>query len=170
LIKAEYTNIALDATLTASGAIDEDSSKDYVNDDLLSMYKNACWEFIDDYVFETIITGEATFNFDLNGTKDVVAVMVYNSKNEDKIFKEIKKVELVAVIDGKDTVITISNLQFDLKQFARTDDDGVAEYVQPGSVVFAEFNALKVKSVKFTIDVPEGQDAVGISEIRILGK
>lgn len=170
LIKAEYTDISLGARLTASGKLAEDSSAEYLNDDLLSIYKNVSWQFIDDYIRETEITGETSFNFEFDGTKEVVAVMVYNSKLEDRIFKEIKSVELVADINGKDTVITISNLKFDLGQFARVDEEGFVEYVQPGSVVFAEFNALKVKSVKFTIDVPEGQETVGISEIRILGK
>ncbi len=35
---------------------------------------------------------------------------------------------------------------------------------------YAEFDALTVKSVKITVEVPKGQESVGISEIRILGK
>ena len=34
----------------------------------------------------------------------------------------------------------------------------------------AEFDELNVKEIRITVSVPEGQDSVGISEIRILGK
>ena len=39
-----------------------------------------------------------------------------------------------------------------------------------GASVFAEFYEIGVTSVKVTVDVPEGQEEVGISEIKILGK
>ena len=35
---------------------------------------------------------------------------------------------------------------------------------------YAEFDELNVKSVRITVEVPENQASVGISEVRILGK
>lgn len=43
-------------------------------------------------------------------------------------------------------------------------------YVTPGAAAYTEFAYMNVKSIKITIDVPDGQDSVGISEVRILGK
>ena len=39
-----------------------------------------------------------------------------------------------------------------------------------GSSVFAEFYEIKAKAVKVTVEVPQGQKTVGLSEIRILAK
>ncbi len=39
-----------------------------------------------------------------------------------------------------------------------------------GGGVYAEFDAIKVKQIKFTVEVPENQTQVGIAEIAVLGK
>ena len=36
--------------------------------------------------------------------------------------------------------------------------------------VYAEFDELNVKSIRVTVEVPAGQESVGISEVKILGK
>ena len=46
----------------------------------------------------------------------------------------------------------------------------VIENVVYGSGVYAEFNAINVRSIRFTVVLPEGQESVGVSEIAVLGK
>ena len=64
----------------------------------------------------------------------------------------------------------IENIPFSSEYFRANDFDGSIYYVVPGACAYAEFNELNVKSIKITVEVPEGQETVGISEIRILGK
>ena len=40
----------------------------------------------------------------------------------------------------------------------------------PASAAYAVFESLQVKTIKITVEVPKGQEKVGISEIKILGK
>ena len=35
---------------------------------------------------------------------------------------------------------------------------------------YVEFDAIQVKAIRFTVEVPEGQSMVGLSEIAIMGK
>ena len=56
-----------------------------------------------------------------------------------------------------------------IEQFS-ADFDGTVYYIVSGAAAYAEFDELNVKSVRVTIEVPKGQESVGISEIRILGK
>ena len=46
----------------------------------------------------------------------------------------------------------------------------VIDAVTYGGGIYAEFNALSVKKIRFTVEIPDGQSAVGISEIAVMGK
>ena len=39
-----------------------------------------------------------------------------------------------------------------------------------GYGVYAEFDELNVKSIEFTVEVPEGQKSAAVSEVSIIGK
>ena len=96
--------------------------------------------------------------------------MVYNSKMEDTAFTTVERVEFVCEEEGKEVVRFIKDIQFGQENFQANDFDGAMYYVVPGSAAYAEFDELHVKSIRITVEVPEGQEAVGISEVRILGK
>lgn len=160
---SNYKNIAPEATVSGS----EDAV--YLNDDLLSIYKYGDVTFMD-YIKETLITETTTFTFDFAQARPVRAVMVYNSKNENTCFRSIPKVEFVCEEDGEEVIRFVQDLQFSAEYFRTNDYDGSIYYVTPGAAAYAEFNELNVKSVKITVEVPQGQDSAGISEIRILGK
>mgnify|MGYP003308262085 CR=1 FL=1 len=68
--------------------------------------------------------------------------------------------------------ITLIGILAMLAGCAGTDTEITTEQTLPDiyANAYAEFNELNVKSVKITVEVPEGQETVGISEIRILGK
>ena len=148
-----YRNIAQEATVSGT----EDAA--YLNDGLLSIYKYGDFTFMD-YIKETEITETTTFTFDFAEARTIRAVMVYNSKNEHSCFRNVAKIEFVCVIE---------NSSFSEEYFRTNDYDGSIYYVTPGAAAYAEFYELNVKSVIVTIEVPEGQETVGISEIRILG-
>ena len=72
--------------------------------------------------------------------------------------------------DGSTRVVR--DVTFDIKHNGETGgaDGNSLLLVKSGAAAFIEFYDINVKSVKVTVDVPEGQESVGISEIRILGK
>ena len=119
---------------------------------------------------ETEITETTTFTFDFAQARPVRAIMVYNSKMEHNAFHDVERVEFICEEDGKEVTRFISNIQMSSECCLTNDYDGAIYYITPGAAAYAEFNELNVKSVRITIDVPEGQEMVGISEIRILGK
>jgi hypothetical protein len=122
------------------------------------------------YVQETMIEDTTTFTFDFAEARKVRAVMVYNSKMEYSAFTKIARVEFVCEEDGKEVVRFIKDIQFSAENFQANDYDGSLYYVVSGAAAYAEFDELNVKSIRITMEVPAGQESVGISEIRILGK
>ena len=158
-----YKNIALEATVSGT----DDAA--YLNDDLLSLYKYGDVSFME-YIRETEITETTTFTFDFAQARTVRAVMVYNSKNENTCFRNVSKVEFVCLENGSEVIRCIQNIPFREEYFRANDFDGAVYYVVPGAAAHAEFDELNVKSVRITVEVPEGQEFVGISEIRILGQ
>ena len=159
---AKYKNIADEAVVSGS----EDAS--YLTDGLLSLYKYGDPDFME-YVKETRITKTTTFTFDFDTARNVRAVMVYNSKLESEAFQNISRIEFVCEEDGEEVLRYIDDVEFSKEYYQTNDYDGGMFYCMPGASAYAEFEELQVKAVKVTIEVPEGQEAVGISEIRILG-
>ena len=157
---SNYTNIADDATISADP--DDVSNIACLTDGLLSISNDTNSSVIQK-VGETTITNKTTFTFNFDSLRDVRGIMVYNSKKRENIFTNISQIELVCEENGVEVIRTIENVAFKSEYY--TDD-----YVTLGAAAYAEFAYLKVKSVKITVDVPQGQEAVGISEIRILGK
>jgi hypothetical protein len=160
---AEYVNIAEEAKVSGS----KDAA--YLNDGLLSIYKYADPDFIE-YIQETTITETTTFTFDFDEARPVRAVMVYNSKLETNAFKNVARMEFVCEENGKEVVRFVKDVKFADENFQANEYDGSIFYIVSGAAAYAEFEELNVKSVRITVEVPEGQETVGISEIRILGK
>lgn len=160
---SDYKNIALEATVSGS------SDASYLNDDLLSIYKYGDTTFME-YIKETTITETTTFTFDFNEARAVRAVMIYNSKNENSCFRNISKVEFLCEENGKEVTRCIDDIEFSAEYYRANDLDDSIYYVVPGAAAYAEFNELNVKSIKVTVEVPDGQPSVGISEIRIIGQ
>lgn len=160
-----YKNIAPEATVTADGDVTDIAC---VNDGLLSVHKTADPEFMD-YVRETYIAKQTTFTLDFGTERRIRAIMVYNSAFERSIFRNVSLIELT-LADG--SVRVMRDFLFDVEQYCTLggENGDRVTYVMSGASVFAEFYEIGVTSVKVTVDVPEGQEEVGISEIKILGK
>lgn len=160
---SDYVNIADKATVSGT----EDVS--YLTDDLLSTQKYGNVTFMEN-VKETTINETTTFTFDFDSAKTVRAVMVYNSKLETTSFKSISKIRLICEENGEEVIRYIEDVEFSSEYFQENDFDGSVYYITSGAAAYAEFEELNVKSVEITVEVPEGQESVGISEIKILGK
>lgn len=167
---AEYKNVAEDATITLedSSALLEGSSLSWANDGLLSVCKYGESDFYDRYVQETYITKTATFEVSLKDAAAVRAVMVYNSKVESYAFLNISRMEFE---DTDGNVYYLENVAFPEAWYVASAVTGEIQYISPGAAAYAEFYELaNIKTVRITVDVPAGQDQVGISEIRVLAK
>ena len=161
-----YTNVAEGMTAACSDNSVQDIS--CATDGLLSVHKTADATFMD-YIRETYITETATFTFDFSEATSIRAILVYNSAFESSVFYNISKIELI-LADGSTRMMR--DIAFDTEQYCQLGGQNGDRliYVKSGTAAFAEFYDIEVTSVKITVDVPEGQDRVGISEIRILGK
>ena len=160
-----YRNVAEEAKVTSDNA---ECAPEYTNDGLLSLLKTANEEFMA-YIPETKIEKTTTFTYTFDEPKEVRSVLVYNSALESDVFDKIDRIEL-EVVDGKKiSKKVMTDIPFDQEAY---EDilDGEVQYVKSGTAAFAEFYDQKVKSVRVTIPVKEGQEYAGISEIRILGK
>lgn len=160
---SEYKNIADEATISG-----HDDVK-YLNDGLLSVYKYLNEDF-GKYIQETVIEKTTTFTLDFEEARAVRAVMVYTSKDEFATFLKVARMEFVCIEDGKEVVRYIKDVELSAECYQANDYDGSIFYISPGAAAYAEFDELNVKSIRITIDVPENQGSVGISEIRVLGK
>lgn len=160
-----YKNVAGKAQVSCT---DESADTKWVTDGLLSVHKVADEDFMS-YIQETYIKKTATFTFDFAADTSIRAIMVYNSAIEKNIFFNVSRMELTL---ADDSVRVIRDVKFDVDQYCTMGgaSGDIVKYVRSGAAAFAEFYDVKVKSVKITVDVPEGQEKVGISEIRILGK
>lgn len=161
-----YKNVASEATVTTSGG--NVTALGAVTDGLLTVHKTANPTFMD-YIPETKIDATTTFTFDFPSARNARAVMIYNSVIEDEIFYTVSRIEFT-LADG--SVRVVRDVKFDTEQYCETggqDGDRVI-YVKSGAAAFIEFYDVDVKTIKITVDVPEGQEQVGLSEIRILGK
>ena len=160
---ADYVNIADEAEVSGS----KDAS--FLTDGLLSISKYANSDF-NQYVQETTINETTTFTFDFDKARTVRALMVYNSKMEYSAFTSIARVEFVCEENGEEVIRFLKDVEFSPECYEANDYDGSVFYVTSGAAAYAEFDELNVKTIRITVEVPEGQDSVGISEVRILGK
>ena len=167
---ATYKNVADEATITIDDdtALQEGSSLSWLNDDLLSVCKSGNSDFYDTYIQETFIAKTATFEVSLKEAKAVRAVMVYDSKYETSAFLNISRIELE---DSKGKVYYMENIALPEAWYNASEVSGEILYISPGAAAYAEFYELAdIVKVRVTVEVPEGQEEVGISEIRVLAK
>ena len=157
-----YHNIAPEATVTGSGNVR------YLNDGLLSHLKSGASNVVN-AVGETTITGTSTFTFTFDEARTVKSIMVYNSRLENRIFREIAQIKLTCLENGKTVTKYIRAVPFN-GEYYTVNSGGTVTYAEPCAAAYAIFDEQQVLSVEITVKLPAGQSNVGISEIRILGK
>ncbi len=174
--EAEYVNIAGEGSVSlVSGTLADGSSEACLIDGLLSYNTTISQEFLDAHVRETTITEDATFEVAFPEAREVRGFLVYGSKYTDGYFASVKNVEIVVEENGAEKTYYIEELVPDDTCIVWNEDEllygnYVVDNVVYGSGVYAEFASRNVRSIRFTVTVPEGQEHVGISEIAVLGK
>lgn len=185
---SDYKNIASEADVNVTN-LESGSSAEYLTDGLLSLYKYANEDFINNYIKETYVTKKTTITLSFDDYKTIRALMIYNSKWIETSFKEVERIEFDSLdAEGNEVTKVIRNLKFDWKYNVYVDDNGM---IREASAAIAEFNEMQVKTIRITIDVPtkgwvfdengnpvdpeesymafEHEKRVGLSEIVVLG-
>ena len=160
-----YRNIAEEAAVTSSVS---SANPKHLNDGLLSHLKNGSTN-VNNAVGETMLSGITTFTFTFDEARTVTSIMVYNSRLEAQIFRQIEQIKLRCLENGKVVDKYINAVPFN-SEYYTTNSHGEVTYVEPCSAAYAIFDEQQVLSVEITVSVPDGQTYVGISEVRILGK
>ena len=159
----EYTNIADEATIKARSLfLSIDTSP--LNDGVIRYFS---W---DDYIKEfECAKGKTTITLTFEEYRTIRALMIYNSYDYAKHFRSIESIEFdaIKVVDGEEKKITayIENLQFDVARYINEETEGL-EFMRPGGAAIAEFDELKVKEIRITMNVSH---VTAISEIYVLG-
>lgn len=148
---AEYKNIAEDAEVTANKC--KEDSIQYLNDG-----KIATISYID-FVKEFESEGKSKITLTFEEYRKVRALMIFNSKDSDYLFDQVKKIKLYCE-DG--TTAVIHDLKFDKENLVSD-----AAVVTRCASAIAEFEELQCNKIEITFD----EDAeFNISEIFVLGK
>ena len=145
----EYADISdkLQSVSVISGTLADGSDTKWLNDGLLSYNMKLNQEFLNTYVRETEITSDTTFELSFADYETIRGLMIYNSKNLEKVFYKIKNVEFES--EGKTYFIKELNIDeqsnFKFNEFELMYGNKVVEAVAYGGGVYAEFAATKVK-------------------------
>lgn len=168
-----YENKALNATITATN-VKEDSSVDYLNDDLLSVLRSANYDFVESYIKETQFNGSTKITMSFEDYETMSAIMIYQSKWKENSFYEIKRIEFFCVDDnGKEIVKFIDGLAFDWTAGTSSEDE---DQLRVATAAIAEFNEIKCNKITIEIEpITKNQfylasGELAVSEIVILGK
>ena len=145
-----YKNLAESATITISTG----SGKEYLTDGLLPFYK-----VVQNRVMSA--TSDVTVTMKWNQAVSVSSIMIYNAYNKANAFSQVKNLRFKLAEGWTGRYAVIPELEFP----ARYMSNSVGAFVPCASTV-AEFNALKITELQFTIPV---SGTVNLSEIVVLG-
>ena len=150
-----YDNIITDATITVSSG----ENVSALSDELLLVY-----EIDKDIIKEFTTTEEVTITISFDDYRTISGLLIYNSMYYEKLFKSVKKIEFESIVGQKFVTTYINNLAY-------PDDyyDSVKKVTYPGGAAVADFDELLCKTITITLEVPEGQSAIGVGEIIVLG-
>lgn len=152
------------------GSLAEGCSPSFLVDGLVSYYNRVGQEFNDKYVKETTATVTSTFELTLDKAREIRGIMFYNSKVTEKMFQKITNIALISEENGQEKIYLIKELAANKNTayvYSESNDEYYALY---GGNVYAEFNAISVNKIRFTVELPEGQESVALSEVALVGK
>lgn len=153
-----YKNLALEAKVDCDN-IRFGSNLSYLTDRVIPYHDN-------DLAPEFLAgDGETTFTFDFDDYKTMRAVMVYNSRDYNEMFSEIKSITFDYRKNGEEGQVTIGPVKYNWDYYNLEENKPAV-----GSAAIAEFDELDVKSVTITIENPGNVDGIAVPEIILLGK
>lgn len=149
----------------------KEGSADNLIDGLIPTFVKMNQEFENKYVKETEISVTSTFELEFESEQELRALMIYNSKNTDKAFAKIKDIAFISESNGTERINYIKELEVDkaASYFFDVRNDRY-DGIQRCSNVYAEFDPIKVKKIRFTVELPEGQECAAVGEVVVLGK
>ena len=117
-------------------------------------------------------SGKTEIKITFEDYRAVRAIQIFNSKETDKRFEKIDRIELDFTYTDKDgNVIAdkayMKDLQYDFDRYTTHWNGELSDVARPGGSVCVEFDELKVKEIRITLN---SDKPVNISEIFVLGK
>lgn len=156
-----YKNIAPSAHIEASN-VHENSDIYWLNDGTLKIHDNS---IVDECEFNN---GKSVISLTFDDYQTIKAIMVYNSNDFYKTFKEIDNIRLYLKKDGIETVSDTGVIPFNYHEYSLIDQDYKTVFAGASSTI--EFNDLEVNKIEITVSKSYGESILGISEIQVLGK
>ena len=163
-----YRNLSPLATVTASSG---DAS--LLNDRLIARSES-------DIVKEYSTTEDATVTLTFADYVTARAILIYNSYDIAKAFTKIERIEFSyrKTVDGKTYTgkAIINGLGFDVEanriptEYLVYQGEGAMDQLRACGAAIAEFDELEINKVTIHLKKAEGQEAVNLSEIMLLGK
>ena len=155
-VTSGYTNIALDARVTATNAA-EGSAAALLHDGMSAIHTY-------DNALEFLFKGSTKITLTFGRAYEVNALFIYNSRNYANAFSEVGEVRLTGA-DGK--VYVVKDLAFDPSYFNETE-----ETIRPGAAAVMAFDPISVTQIEITIDTPivAGAAQLAVDEIKVMGK
>ena len=112
--------------------------------------------------------GKSVISLTFDDYQTIKAIMVYNSNDFYKTFKEIDNIRLYLKKDGIETVSDTGVIPFNYHEYSLIDQDYKTVFAGASSTI--EFNDLEVNKIEITVSKSYGESILGISEIQVLGK
>lgn len=156
-----YKNIAPSAHIEASN-VHENSDIYWLNDGTLKIHDNS---IVDECEFNN---GKSVISLTFDDYQTIKAIMVYNSNDFYKTFKEIDNIRLYIKKDGVETVSDTGVIPFNYHEYSLIDQDYKTVFAGASSTI--EFNDLEVNKIEITVSKSYGESILEISEIQVLGK
>ena len=170
--ESEYGDVsdAIESATLVRGSLADGSSADDLADGLISYYTTVSQPFEQNYVKNAEATVTSTFEITLKEPTELRGIMFYNSNSADTMFDRITDIAFICEEDGHEKIYYIEEL-------VRNDDTSLSydilneRYeVVYASTVYAEFAGINVKSIRFTLEVPEDQASAAIQEVALVGR
>ena len=142
--------------------VDKNSDIYWLNDGTLKIHDNS---IVDECEFNN---GKSVISLTFDDYQTIKAIMVYNSNDFYKTFKEIDNIRLYIKKDGVETVSDTGVIPFNYHEYSLIDQDYKTVFAGASSTI--EFNDLEVNKIEITVSKSYGESILGISEIQVLGK
>ena len=172
-IGEEYGDVsgAMESIELVRGELAEGSSADSMIDGLFSAFIRSSREFEEKYVRETSIVQTSTFEVTLESPRELRGIMFYNSNSDETAFESVKNIAFICEENGTEKVYVIPELKYNYDCNHIWNEVSESYYIIFGGGCYAEFASLaNVKAIRFTVEVPEGKESVGVSEVALVGR
>lgn len=138
------------------GTLAADSTTDALTDGLIDYRHRVCADFEARYVPEIIVRETTTFDVTLSAPQTLSAIVFYPSKYADRRPSAVTDVIFTCEENGRIRTRSIDELP-------------VPSTPAPGEGLCADFEPMRVLSIRFTVTVPKGQETAALSELTLMG-